>query len=194
LIKISKYFQNYSVALILATLFFSCSNDIKDVRDFLADKNLPIGIAENINMVYKDSGDITTKMVSPLLYDFSNRKDNPYSEFPEGLHLTKINKQGDSTTVDGNYAITYSQTNVSEIRKNVVIINHSQKYTLKTSQLYWDQKNHYFITEKSFVFITPTDTLQGEGFEASENLTHWHVRNNSGVLQVKDDPMSSESL
>jgi LPS export ABC transporter protein LptC len=178
----------YSVAIFMATLFFSCTNDIGEVRDFLADKNLPIGVAENINMVYKDSGNITTKMTSPLLHDFSNRKEHPYTEFPEGLHITKIYKDGDSTTVDGDYAITYSKTDVSELRDHVVIINHKEKYTLKTTQIFWDQKFHYFVTERAFTFITPTDTLQGEGFEASENLTRWHVRNNSGVLQVKDNP------
>ena len=86
--------HTYSVVILMATLFFSCTNDIKEVRDFLADKNLPIGVAENINMVYKDSGNITTKMLSPLLYDFSNRKEHPYTEFPEGLHITKIYSGG----------------------------------------------------------------------------------------------------
>jgi len=172
----------------MSALFFSCTNDINEVRDFLADKNLPIGVAENINMKYKDSGNITTKMTSPLLYDYSNRKEHPYSEFPEGIHLTKIYQGGDSTTVDGKYAISYTKTEVSELRDQVVIINHSKKYTLKTSQLFWDQKHHYFFTEKAFTFITPTDTIQGEGFESSENLSKWHARNNSGVLQVKDTP------
>lgn len=172
----------------MTTLLFSCANDIKEVRDFLADKNLPIGVAENINMIYKDSGIVTTKMRSPLLYDYSNRNEHPYSEFPEGLHITKIYKDGDSLTVDGKYAISYSKTDVSELKGDVVIINHAQKYILKTSQVFWDQKYHYYLTEKPFVFITPTDTLQGEGFEANENLSKWMVRNNSGVLQVNDNP------
>lgn len=166
----------------------SCSNNIKEVRDFLADKNLPIGVAENINMVYKDSGNITTKMLSPLLYDYSNRENHPYAEFPEGLHITKIYENGDSTTVEGKYCISYNKTQVSELRDQVVIINHKDNYKLKTTQIFWDQKNHYFLTEKQFVFITPTDTLQGEGFESTENLKKWHVRNNSGVLQVNESP------
>lgn len=174
------------VGIFLFFLNISCSNNIKEVRDFLADKNLPIGVAENIKMVYKDSGNITRKILSPLVYDFSNRENHPYSEFPEGLHITKIYENGDSTTVKGKYAISYNKTQVSELRDQVVVINHAANYILKTSQIFWDQKNRYFLTEKQFIFITPTDTLQGEGFEATENLKKWQVRNNSGVLQVND--------
>lgn len=171
----------------MTTLFFSCSNDIKEVRDFLADKNLPIGVAKNIHMVYKDSGYIATKLTSPLLYDFSNRKAHPYTEFPEGLHITKVQKNGDSITVDGKYAITYSKTSISEIKDNVVIINHVSKYKLMTSQIFWDQKYHYYFTEKPFTFITPLDTIQGEGFESNESLSKWLVKNNSGILTVQDE-------
>lgn len=175
-----------SVGILMSTLILSCKNDIKDVRDFLADENLPIGVAENINTVYKDSGQITTKLVSPILYDYSNREQHPYSEFPQGLHITKIDENKDSITVDGEYAISYSKTNIAEIRNNVIIINYANKYKLKTEQIYWDQNLHYFVTEKPFTLYTPSDTLRGEGFESKENLTQWQVKNNSGILQVKD--------
>lgn len=175
-----------SVTLFVATLLFSCTNDIKKVRDFLADKNLPIGVAENIYLVYKDSGEVTTKMRSPLVYDYSNRSKHPYSEFPKGIHITKIAKNGDSTTVKGDYSISYSKTEMAEIRGNVVVVNYGKNYTLYTSQLFWDQKEHYFITEKKFSLITPSDTLYGVGFESSEDLSNWLIKNNSGTLQVND--------
>jgi len=170
----------------VAALLFSCTNDIKEVQDFLADKNLPIGVAENINLVYKDSGQVTTKMRSPLLHDYSNRKEHPYSEFPKGIHITKVTKNGDSTTVKGDYSISYSKTEMAELRGNVVIVNYEKKYSLFTSQLFWDQKEHYFLTEKKFSLITPTDTLYGVGFESSEDLSNWLIKNNSGSLQVND--------
>jgi len=175
-----------SVVILITTLLFSCTTDIKKVRDFLADKNLPIGIAENINLVYKDSGHITTKLKSSLLYDYTNRTEHPYSEFPEGMKITKITTHNDSTTVTGDYAISYSKTQISELKKNVVVINYAKKYTLKTAQLFWDQKQHYFVTEKPFTLVTPTDTIYGVGFESSENLENWHARNNTGSLSVAD--------
>ena len=61
-------------------MLFSCSNNAKEVRDFLASKNLPVGKATDAYHVYKDSGKITSKLITPLLRDFSNRKKHPYKE------------------------------------------------------------------------------------------------------------------
>ena len=85
-----KYLYNYIAAIFLVAMFFSCTNNVKQVRDLLADKNKPIGIAKNIFHVYKDSGFITSKLITPLLYDFSNRKKHPYNEFPMGIKIITI--------------------------------------------------------------------------------------------------------
>ena len=48
--KISYRFLNIATMLIVA-MFFSCGNDIKEVQDFLAEKNLPIGAAKNVYLI-----------------------------------------------------------------------------------------------------------------------------------------------
>ena len=48
-------------------MLFSCSNNTQEVRDFLVSKNLPIGVAKDAFHVYKDSGRITSKLITPLL-------------------------------------------------------------------------------------------------------------------------------
>jgi LPS export ABC transporter protein LptC len=176
-----------SIAVILITaMFFSCKNDAKEVRDFLADKNLPIGESYNIDHKHTDSGRIDIKMKAPIMYDFDNRKSHPYSEFPKGIKITTIDKNNDSITIEGEYAKNYRLTAVSELRNNVVIINHKEKTKLTTQEVYWDQKTHYFFTEKQFVFYTLTDTIYGTGFEASEDLKKWWVKNQSGVIEIND--------
>lgn len=176
-----------NIAVVLSTaMFFSCKNDPTEVRDFLADKNLPIGESYNIDHKHTDSGRIDVKMKAPIMLDFDNRKVHPYSEFPKGLKITSIDKNYDSITVEGDYAKSYKLTQVAEIRENVVIINYKEKTKLVTDEIYWDQKTHYFFTEKRFVFYTLTDTIYGTGFEASEDLKKWWVKNQSGVIEIKD--------
>lgn len=176
-----------SIAVVLITaMFFSCTNDVKEVRDFLADKNLPIGEAYNINHKHTDSGRVDIKMKAPVMLDFSNRENHPYNEFPKGIKITSIEKNGDSVTVEGDYAKSYRKTEVSEIKNNVVVKNYSQKNKLVTDQIYWDQKTHYFFTEKKFTFYTLTDTIYGTGFEATEDLKTWWVKNQSGVINIKE--------
>ena len=175
-----------SIAIIsIIAMLFSCTNNAKEVKDFLADKNLPIAVAKNANHVYKDSGKITSKLISPLLYDFSNRK-HSYSEFPKGIKIVTIDKnEKDSTTITGNYALTYNKTSISEIRGNVIIINHTSKSTLKTDQLFWDQKLRYFFTEANFLLVKEKDTFTGIGFESKQDLTKWIAKNVAGNLETK---------
>lgn len=180
LLKIENITKNIA-SFILIAMFFSCTNSNKEVKDFLADKNLPIGVAKDVYHIYKDSGIITSKLQTRLLYDFSNRKEHPYSEFPKGIKITSINKNGkDSTTITGNYALSYRKTSISEIKGNVVIINHKDGTKLETNQLFWDKKQKYFFTEDGFRLTTKKDTINGFGFESKENLSKWIAKDITG--------------
>lgn len=178
-----------NIAIIsLVAMFFSCTNDTKKVRDLLADKNLPIGVATNAFHVYKDSGKMTSKLVTPLLHDFSNRKAHPYNEFPKGIKIVTFDNDGkDSTTITGNYALSYAKTRVSEIKGNVVVFNHTDKAKLETNQLFWDQKEKYFFTEDGFRLTTANDTINGFGFESKQNLSQWILKDITGEIETKQE-------
>lgn len=180
-----------SIATIyLVAMLFSCTNNTTEVRDFLADKNKPIGIAVNINHVYKDSGYITSKLMTPLLHDFSNREEHPYNEFPNGVKIITINKNGkDSTTIIGNYGLSYNRTAISEVKGNVVIINHTDAVKLETNQLFWDQKEQYFFTEDGFRLTTQNDTINGFGFEAKQNLKEWIAKDITGDIEADKEAL-----
>lgn len=168
-------------------MLFSCSNNTQQVRDFLASKNLPIGVAKNAYHVYKDSGRITSKLITPILHDFSNRNKHPYNEFPKGIKIINFNSNGiDSVTITGNYAQTYSKTSVSEIKGNVVILNHTEQSKLETEQLHWDQNTGYFFSEKKFILTTQKDTIYGLGFECKEDLSKHLAKKTTGKLETSE--------
>lgn len=169
-------------------MLFSCSNTSKEVRDFLASKNLPIAKATDAYHVYKDSGSITSKLITPLLLDFSNRKKHPYNEFPEGIKIISFEKKGlDSITVVADYAIRYTKTVISELLGNVTVINHSEKTKLKTEQLFWDEKTNYYFSEKAFTLTTEKDTIYGVGFECKEDLSSHLAKKTTGNLQTSEN-------
>ena len=177
-----------SIVIVLSmTMLFSCTNDSKEVRDFLAEKNLPIAVAKDAYHVYKDSGRVTSRLITPLLNDFSNRRNHPYKEFPIGIKIVNFENDGrDSITIIGDYALSYSKTLISEIKGNVVVINHTEKSKLETSQLFWDQKNKYFFSEKSFVLTDPTDTIKGIGFESREDLSKRVAKQITGQILTNE--------
>jgi len=164
----------------------SCGNNIKEVQDFLADKNLPVGVAKNVNVIHTDSGVVKTKLVTPLRYDFANRKTHPYQEFPEGIQITNFDKNSDSLRLTANYCRIYSKTGISEVKENVIIVNYKDGVQLYTEQLFWDQNTHYIYTEKAFKLITKTDTINGRGFESNEDLSKVTMKDISGAIYVNE--------
>jgi len=174
-------------AIFLVAMFFSCGNDIKEVQDFLAEKNLPIGIAKNINLIHTDSGKVKTNLISPLMYDFSNRKNHPYTEFPKGIKIITYDKKGDSVILTADYSINFNKTSISEIKNNVVVNNPSENTKLITSQLFWDANEHYIYTEQEFTLITISDTIRGKGFESNEDLSKVNMKSISGTIYVNDN-------
>lgn len=185
--SLKEIFKNI-VAIGVVTMFFSCTNNSNEVREFLSVKNLPVGVAKQIAHVYRDSGRTTSKMFAPLLKDFSNRVGHPYNEFPEGIQLITFENNGkDSTTILGDYSISYSKTMITELKGNVVIINHTDQSKLYTNQLFWDQNTDYFFSEKSFKLTNPTDTIRGIGFESKKDLTKFLAKKLSGELITKQE-------
>lgn len=177
----SKILQKSITVLVSTVMLFSCSNNTQQVKDFLATKNLPISVAKDAFHVYKDSGRITSKLITPLLYDFSNRKEHPYNEFPKGIKIVNFSGK-DSVTITGNYALSYSKTDVSEIKGNVVVLNHKENSRLETEQLFWDQNTSYFFSEKAFTLSTIKDTIYGVGFECKEDLSKHLAKKTTGRL------------
>lgn len=178
-----------SITVILGSvMLFSCVNNPQKIRDFLSDKNLPVGIAKDAFHVYKDSGRITSKLITPKMLDFSNRNEHPYNEFPDGIKIINFDKNKiDSVTITGDYAITYSKTSISEIRGNVIVVNHTDESVLKTAQLFWDQKTKYFVSEKAFSLFKKNDTIYGIGFESKDDLTQHLARKTTGKLETSNN-------
>tara|TARA_R110002124_G_scaffold63258_1_gene172583 strand:- start:3750 stop:4316 length:567 start_codon:yes stop_codon:yes gene_type:complete len=182
-----KIFKNIVIISVVA-MFFSCINNSNQVRDFFSAKNLPVGVAKDIAHIYRDSGRTTSKLYAPLLKDFSNRVNHPYNEFPEGIKLiTFENNRKDSITILGDYAISYSKTMITELKGNVVIINHTDQSKLYTEQLFWDQNTDYFFSEKKFRLISPDNNVKGIGFESKKDLTKFLAKKISGDIITKEN-------
>ncbi|MCK0130195.1 LPS export ABC transporter periplasmic protein LptC [Flavobacteriaceae bacterium F08102] len=168
----------------------SCENDLQEVQDFLAEKNLPIGVAENVYLIHTDSGRVKTTLTTAMLKDFSNRENHPYQEFPRGIKLVTFDEFGDSITLTANQAITYTKTGISIVNGNVIVQNHKERSTLFTEQLFWDQNTHYMFTEKKFRLIRENgphkDTINGIGFESNEDLSKATFKEIDGPIYINE--------
>lgn len=120
------------------------------------------------------------------MHDFSNRENHPYTLFPEGVRIVSFDAKGDSVILTAGYSVTFNNTNISEVKDSVSIVNPAEKTKLFTSQLFWDSNEHYIYTEKDFTLITQLDTIHGRGFESNEDLSKVNMKSIKGSVYVNE--------
>jgi len=159
------------------TMFFSCKNNFDDVQKVGILQNQPIGEAKDIDVKYTEYNDTVVKLLanllSPKMLDYSNR-DFAFSEFPKGIELKIYDDDGNKTTIFSDYAISYSETDVIDLRGNVRIAT-QQKDTLFTEQLYYNQKLEWVFTNESFVFKRTGGETVGFGFDSDKTFDKFQM-------------------
>ncbi len=144
----------------------------------------PSGDADSINLKYTDSGRITANLISPKMLDYAT-VEFPYTEFPKGMHLTLFDKNGKKTFIDANYAVSHKTTHIIDLQGKVKISNQNGEQ-LETEQLYYDQKNEWFFTEKKFKFTSPKGVSYGEGVDFSKDFKKVNSQKISGQVQSSE--------
>ncbi len=177
-----KYF--FMVTVLTVTIFFSCKNNFKEVQNIGILSSEPLTIAENIVMKYTDSGKIKSILESPLMLDFSNR-DFAFFEFPEGIDLTLFDDDNNKSHVIADYAIVYDETDLIDLRGNVVLNTHN-KDTLFAEQLFYDQQQQWLFTNKPVRFRTLDQLIDGNGFDSDRNFSKARVLEVNGVVFINE--------
>lgn len=181
--SIKLYIQSI-VAVFIVTMLFSCKNNFNEVQKIGLSENEPIGIAEDINLKYTDSGRVTANLISPKMLDYTNR-DFGYNEFPDGVHLELFDEKNQKSTVVADYAIVYSNTGLIDMQGHVVLSSH-KKDTLFAEQLYYDQNKEWLFTNKPVTFRTGLDIINGNGFDSDTKFSEAEVLEINGVITLDE--------
>ena len=177
--------KNYKAAVLLfavfaVAVFSSCESNFKDVQKINYSEFVPSGEAIDFNLKYTDSGKIKSVLISPKMLDYSN-VEFPFTEFPDGIDVTMYDNKGKRTFITSDYAITFKGTDVIDLQKNVKIRTETGQL-LETEQLYFDQKNEWFYTEKKFKFTDPKGISNGEGIDFSKDFKIINSQRINGII------------
>jgi len=177
-----------TVALLWVTVFFSCSNDIEKVNALLnADTDYPQQSADSIEILYSDSGIVRLKLEAPKLYKYDDVKE-PYAEFPVGLHVSFYDDTlGIESEITAGYAIWKTSVDIWEARDNVIATNTVKGYTLNTELLIWDKQKELLFSPKFVRVTTKEEVIWGDGFEANQNFTWYHIKQIKGRINLDDE-------
>ena len=171
-----------TVTALAVTVFFSCKNNFKDVQQVGVLQNEPVGVADTINLKYTDSFKLRANLLSPKMLDYSNR-DFGFSEFPEGIELLIYDDQGNKSKILADYAIVYNETDLIDLRGNVILATH-QKDSLFAPQMYYDQKNEWVFTNQAVRLRTDGSDLNGRGIDSDRNFNRPEMLEVGGFVEV----------
>ena len=163
----------------------SCEDNFQEIQNINSKNILPIGITENLKLIYTDSAKVKAILYSDLNKDFTNQS-FPYSEFPEGVKITFYDNDLNETVVTSDYAITYNKTNIVNLIGNVVI-NNFDGSELKTKQLYWDPEQEWLFTEEKFSFKNIDYDIVASRLDANRSFTIFNTGKLDGKVLVEDN-------
>ena len=177
-----------SIALLLCmAMLFSCNNDMRNLQQLSIQKKFPQGEAFDFKLVYTDSTKVVAVVTSKLNKDFTNQR-MPYSEFPEGVKVEFYDQARHKNIVEANYGIIYPSSDMVELRDNVVLTTYDGK-KLKTSQLFWDQKEDWIFTDREFSFTDETKgtVTNGIGMDFDKKFPTVKAHKTTGILAIEDN-------
>mgnify|MGYP001793161063 FL=1 len=88
--------------------------------------------------------------------------------------------------VTSDYAISYKQTGIIDMRGNVDIKTADSTH-LKANQLYWDQNINWVFTDQKYKSYLPDGTInEADGFDANQDFTILNSRINDGVMFIEE--------
>ncbi|WP_220763014.1 LPS export ABC transporter periplasmic protein LptC [Flavobacterium sp. UMI-01] len=156
------------IAVLAVVCFWGCESNFKEVQKSNYSEFIPGGDADAVNLKYTDSGLIKVILLSPKMLDYSN-VNFPFTEFPKGIDLTVYDAKAKTTRITANYAVSYGMTNIIDLQGKVRIQSQDGQL-LETEQLFYDQKNEWFFTEKRFKFTDLKGVSNGQGIDFSKDF------------------------
>lgn len=175
----------YFLRIFIFIFLLSCEDNFQEIQNINSKNILPIGITENLKLIYTDSAKVKAILYSDLNKDFTNQS-FPYSEFPEGVKITFYDNDLNETIVTSDYAITYNKTNIVNLISNVVI-NNFDGSELKTKQLYWDPEQEWLFTEEKFSFKNIDYDIVANRLDANRSFTIFNTGKLDGKVLVEDN-------
>ncbi len=135
-------------------------------------RDIPTQESWNAKIIFTDSGRVTAVLRAGHIALFQQKR---YTELDSSITVDFYDQQQRHTSV-----LTALRGRVNDITHdfeahgNVVVVSDSGT-TLMTEDLYWSNKTQK-VNTPSFVDITsPTEHIQGHGFESDQGLKHYTV-------------------
>ncbi len=162
----------------------SCENDEKVVSAFF-EKKLGIDKSEQIETYISQGGVMKARLTAPLMLRYQDTSSR--IELPNTLHVDFFDslKQVESQ-LDALFALYHENRNVVLLRDSIRVYN-TKGDTLFCKELYWDQVQGRYYTEKAVSIHSPDMIIYGEGLSAPQDFKTFEIyKVTNSVIRIRE--------
>lgn len=168
----------------------SCTNDPDEVIAVSEDLKPSVEKGRDVTMIYSEDGQVVMKLHADKVTRYG--ESDPYIEFNDGLEVQFFDEYGNpGSHLTAEYGIRYEKTELTEIRRNVQVVN-VRRERLTTEELIWNPQEKTIKSDKRVQIRTEDEDIEGIGFEADEEFTRWRILKPIGEVNVREDDQVSE--
>lgn len=152
-----------------------CSeNNIKPTVNIIDSKDMPAQVSWNSKIYISEEGDLRAVIDSDTLKLYPERKETVLN----GMHVDFYDKKQVKTSyLTSKIGRINQSTNDMYAIDDVVAVNDSSGVKLTTEELMWRNKDRKIVSDKFVVITTPTERIEGYGFESDQNLHNYEIFN-----------------
>jgi LPS export ABC transporter protein LptC len=176
----------YTAAFLTGCCFFySCENDQRDI-DTWTKKVTKIDEARTVVSYLSQEGVVKAKFTAPVMFRVVSDT-STYAEFPKTLHADFFDDSSKiETRLDCKYAKYFETLDKVYLRDSVVVIT-VKGDTLKSPDLWWDQRAKIFYTDKYAEYHAADKHIYGgKGLEATQDMNTVTFKEPTGVVAISD--------
>jgi LPS export ABC transporter protein LptC len=171
-------FKSILLVIGIAFIFSGCEEKFIPPQTEITADELPSHESWNSTVIFSDSGNVKAVMTAGLIQVFSQRQ---YTLIDSNATV-KFYKDGEHvSTLNGKRGKVDDVTKNIEMFDSVKVVN-NEGSTLTTEKLLWNQKTQRVSSDQFVRIITPTESIEGIGFESDQNLKNYTIYKVSGVF------------
>lgn len=173
--------------LIMMVMIGSCGEDDKlGVTNAIDADKMPQLSTRNVSTLISDSGYTKYKVVTPLWNIYGSQKgEEAYWDFPEGVYLRQLDHALEVvSTVAADSAVYFPNRKLWELYGDVEIDQKEKAYFF-SQRIFFDDRQKKIFSDTFIHIKTPTQILEGVGFESNQSMTRYRVLRPTGMFPTK---------
>lgn len=164
--------------VILVLILSSCEDKFKPMQTNINSDESPAQESWNSTVIFSDSGKTKAVLEAGHISVYSNKN---YTLIDSGAKVNFYKDGKIVSTLTGQRSKVDDKTKDIEIYDSVVVVN-TEGSELRTQKLFWNNKTQRVSSDEFVEIKTPSETIEGIGFESDQSLQNYKIFKVSGTF------------